>query len=386
MRFSLKLNLEDSATVSINSQVLERKARGEQILNLSAGEPVLPPHPAIVEGATVAMAAGKTGYPPSGGIVDLRRAAAEWINRSYDTQYSYTNTLVTPGGKFGIFAACHALLDPGDEVVIVAPYWVSYPSIVKIFGGVPVIVNTDASNQWRPSADAISAALTERTKIIILNSGSNPTGAVYTRSFLESVLRVAQKRGITVISDEVYSGLTYEGEFSSCGTFPEYKDSLIVINSCSKNFGMTGWRVGFVYAEESVIKILTKLQSQSTSGASIVSQYAALGALQHVDEVNAYVRGEMQKRRDLFVKGLQELLPNAAITAPRAGLYMFLPVSVFGSDLSSEEFCSRLLTETRIASVPGIAFGTEGYVRFSFGEREGELFAALEQLAKFPRK
>ncbi len=382
MRNFSHLNLEDSATVSINSRILEMNERGERIFNLSAGEPTLPTHSLIAEAVQRAIASGKTGYPPVAGIPALRAAAAEWINRWYESSYTADETLVVPGGKFGIFAACQALLERGDEVVILSPYWVSYPSIVKLFGGVPVVVETKESQGWQTNIEAIQSALTERTKMIILNSGVNPTGAVYERSFLEAVLILASERGIIIVSDEVYSGLTYEGEYVSCGSFPEYRESVIVINSCSKNFAMTGWRVGFVFAPEVLITVLTKLQGQSTSGASTISQYAALGALQHAREVNVSVLSEMKKRRDVFVEGLRELLPSAHILTPQSGLYSFVPLTAFGNETSSVRFCEKLLADARIASVPGIAFGKEGYVRFAFGEKEEELRGALHAFEK----
>ncbi len=369
------MNVTESATVAINSRALEKRARGERVYNLSAGEPALPPHRAIVAAAKKALDEGKTGYPPVAGVPELRRMAAQWMNSVHDTQFSWTNTLVTPGGKFGIFAACQALVEPGDEAVIVAPYWVSYPTIVKLFGGVPVIVQSTESGGWIPDSADIEAAFTAKTKVVILNSACNPTGALYSRTLLGKILAAAQKRGIIVISDEVYSGLVYEGAFVSCGVFSEYRDSVIVINSCSKNFAMTGWRVGFFCAPEELVKVVTMLLSQSVSGASTVSQYAALGALEHAQEITEEVRDAMRTRRDLFVV--------AGLPAAPAGLYSFAPLASLGAtENDSAAFCERLITEKNIAAVPGSAFGAERYVRFSFGAAEEELKDALEVLLK----
>lgn len=373
MKFAALSGIAPSATVAINSFALEKKAKGERVYNLSAGEPVLPPHRAIVDAAKKAIDEGKTGYPPVAGLPDLRRAAAQWVNRVHDTQFSWTNTLVTPGGKFAIFAACQALVDPGDEVVIIAPYWVSYPSIVSLFGGTPVIIQTTEANGWIPRPEDIAAVYTEKTKVLILNSAGNPTGALYSRTLLEKILREAHTRGITVLSDEVYSGLVYEGTFVSCGAFPEYRDAVAVVNSCSKNFAMTGWRVGFLFAPEELISTATMIVSQSTSGASTVSQYAALGAIERAEDITASVREAMSARRDL--------LAQAGLPVAPSGLYSFASLaSLEQTDHDSTAFCQRLMRDHSIASVPGAAFGQEGYVRFAFGENEAELTEALEAL------
>lgn len=375
MNFSCLVNIPPSATVAINSLALEKKAKGERVYNLSAGEPVLPPNHAIVDAAKKAIDEGKTGYPPVAGLSDLRRAAAQWVNRVHDTQFSWTNTLVTPGGKFAIFAACQALVDPGDEVVMIAPYWVSYPSIVSLFGGMPVIVRTTEANNWIPWPEEIAASYTEKTKVLILNSAGNPTGALYSRTLLEKILREAHTRGITVLSDEVYGGLVYEGTFVSCGSFPEYRDSVAIVNSCSKNFAMTGWRVGFLFAPEELVSVATMISSQSTSGASTVSQYAALGAIEHAEDITAWVRESMKVRRGLFAK--------AGLPVAPAGLYSFAALASLGqTEQDSAVFCERLIRDHSIASVPGSAFGQEGYARFAFGEMETELTAALAVLQR----
>lgn len=375
MNFSRLVDVPPSATVAMNSLALEKKARGERVYNLSAGEPVLSPHPAIMGAAKRAIDEGKTGYPPVAGLTELRRAAAQWVNRVHATQFSWTNTLVAPGGKFAIFAACQALIEPGDEVVMIAPYWVSYPSIVSLFGGTPIIVSTTEAHGWIPLPEDIATACTEKTKLLILNSAGNPTGALYSRTLLEKILREAQRRGVTVLSDEVYSGLVYEGTFVSCGAFPEYRDSVAVVNSCSKNFAMTGWRVGFLFAPEELVGAATMISSQSTSGASTVSQYAALGAIEHAGDITASVCESMKARRGLFAK--------AGLPVAPAGLYSFAALASLGqTEQDSTVFCERLMRDYSIASVPGGAFGQEGYVRFAFGETEKELSEALEVLQR----
>ncbi len=386
MQFSSSIPIEPSATLTINSKALEKKARGERVYNLSAGEPMLAPHPAIVEGALQAMHAGKTLYPPVAGIPELRQAAAQWMRTTYGTWFEQKNTLVTCGGKFGIFALLEAYLQPGDETLIIAPYWVSYPQLVKLFGGVPRIIQTEEKSGWKISMSELKKIET-KIKILILNNAANPTGAVYTREELKNILGWAKEKNIIVISDEVYSGLVYDGaEYVSCGSFPEHQDHVIVIQSCSKHFAMTGWRVGFVFAPEEVIKVLTMLQSQSTTGTSSISQWAALAALEHATEIIPTVRQAMEQRRDIFIKTFAQLF-GITLSVPASALYIFIAMrhlQLTHSD--SVQFCRELIEKANIALVPGAAFGAEGYVRASFGADANELCESLQAVAVYLQK
>lgn len=381
--FETFLNLEESATVAINSLAQEKKAKGERVYNLSAGEPMLSPHPAVAKAASIAIAEGKTLYPPVAGIPPLRQASAQWLNTTYQTNYQTANTLITCGGKFGIFAACQAFLKPDDEVLIPAPYWVSYPAIVKLFGGKPITVMGDETNNWKVSALELEKLATPKTKMLILNNAGNPTGSLYARTELAEIVSLAKARGWMIISDEVYSGLSYDGEFISLGSFPEITDNLILVQSFSKHFAMTGWRVGMIFAPEYAIKILTKIQGQSTTGTSSISQYAALSALENATEIQTQVCAEMRSRRDALVAELNTF-SKEKISAPASGLYLFFPLKILGvENITSAEFCLKILRDANIALVPGGAFGCEGYARASFGAPVEELKDAVSALKKY---
>lgn len=381
--FDTHLFLESSPTVAMNSLAMAKKARGERVYNLSAGEPELMSHAKIVAAVEQAIVAGKTLYPPVAGILELRTAAAEWLNKTYGANYEIKNTLVTCGGKFGIFAAIQAFVKPAEEVIIISPYWVSYPSIVRLFNAKPVFVSTVEKDGWKIDLEKIKNAISPKTKMIILNNGCNPTGVLYSRAELTDILRLAAEYNFLVLSDEVYSGLTYDGDYVSMASFSEFSDRVIVAQSCSKHFAMTGWRVGLIFCSESAIKILTSIQSQSTTGTSSISQWAALAAIQNADEIISQVRTAMQERRDLFIDTFNQLF-GAELKKPAAGLYSFFSLEVLGvEDKDSVDFCRCALDESGVALVPGAAFGTEGYLRAAFGTNAAELVEALQVLKKF---
>lgn len=376
------LTIQPSATVTMSARALAKKARGERVYNLSAGEAIVPVHPAIREAVVRAIHDGKTLYPPVAGIPELRDEVARWMNARYGADYARENVLVTCGGKFGIYAACQALLSHGDEALIIAPYWVSYPGIVRLFGGCPVIVPTQQKRSWKVAADDLEKAITPRTKILFLNNAANPTGVLYSHEELVAILTIAKHHNLTVISDEVYSGLVYDKkQFVSCSSFPAHRTAMIVIQSCSKHFAMTGLRVGFVLAEKPMIDILAIIQGQSTTGTASTSQWAALAALRHDEEIISSVRDVLQQRRDVLVSELSRAF-SQKFAAPESGLYLFPSLLEFGvSDTPSLEFCEELLEKKNIATVPGVAFGQEGHIRLSFGETEEELRLAVRQLS-----
>ena len=383
--FSTHLSLEPSSTIAINSLAIAKKARGERVYNLSAGEPEMAPHRIVASAAAQAIADGRTLYTPAAGIPELRLAAAAWMNRVYQASYQDKNTLITCGGKFGIFAAVLAFVKAGEEVIVIPPYWVSYPSIVRLFGATPVFVNTMEKDDWKIDLEKLKNAITPKTKMLIINNGGNPTGVLYSREELRGILNLAAGKNILVLSDEVYGGLAYDDEYVSAASFAEFQDRVIVVQSCSKNFAMTGWRVGLIFGPEEMIKILTVIQSQSTTGTSSISQYAALAAIENSEEITAVVKKEMRNRRDFFIDEFNNLF-NAKLKKPSAGLYSFFPLSALGiGDMDSVDFCKRALNEAGVALVPGIAFGAEGYVRASFGANTSELKEALLALRNFCR-
>jgi aspartate/methionine/tyrosine aminotransferase len=381
MNFSSRASIQESDTLRMNALAAAKRARGERVYNLSVGEPLVPLSAHIVEAADAAMRRGDTRYPPVPGIPALREAACVWMNTSYQTQYVSSECLVTAGGKFALFALFGALIEPDDEVLVIAPYWVSYPPMISFFGGVSKFVQTQYDQQWKVSVALLEAQRSEKTKMLVFNNASNPTGVLYSREEVREILAWANAHDIFVVSDEVYSGLVYDGvEYVSCGSFPEFKESVAIVQSASKNFGMTGLRVGFLFASEDIIRTCGAIQGQSTSGPSIVSQYAALAACEHAQEVSQYIFSEMQSRRDALVAAFAT--SHIPIPTPQSSLYAFVPLRSFGStDLSSVDFCEKMLEERGVAMVPGSAFGAEGFVRLSFGgsveDVQGGMLASL---------
>lgn len=382
MKFSKTIqNIKPSATVSINSLAQQKKSEGIRVFNLSAGEAYVNQSKRLEEAAIQAIKENKTKYPPVAGLPELRKIAAEWMNNLYGTSYDLKETLVTAGGKFGIFALCQALLNKNDEVLIVSPYWVSYPGLVSMFNGNPIIVNTFEIDEWKTNPEDLERLYTNKTKILILNNASNPTGALYSENELHEILKWAKSKDLFVISDEVYSGLVYDNnEYISCGKFSEYKDNLAIIQSVSKHFAMTGWRIGITFAPEEIIQKLTVIQGQATSGAPTISQWAALAAFENAEEIMKSIREEMQKRRNIFIETF-ELFFQTKLEKPKSSLYEFVPIkSMTNKEIDSVTFCQKALEIGNVALVPGVAFGQEDYIRFSFGVEEQEIKEALQAL------
>ncbi len=378
--------LENSATVTINSLAQNKILSGIKVYNLSAGEPKLTMHPLLLQAAIKAMQQGKTFYPPVSGISELKCAASKWMNNAYACSYKPENGLVVNGGKLGIYLLLQLVLTKGDEVIIVSPYWVSYPAITKLFGGMPIIVETDQAEDWKLTADKLKKACSSKSKILIINNGCNPTGTLYTKQELKEILKVAKEHNLLVVSDEVYSGLTYDNHsYISCGSFAEHKDNVIVIQSCSKNFSMTGWRVGFVFGSENIIKQLTSLVSQSTSGVTTISQWVAVTAIENEKIINTWVRQAMQKRRDIMTSALDSQF-GIKVNPPASSLYVFISLADLGvQHTASTPFCRQMLEDVNVALVPGSAFGKEGYARLSFGADGDELIKGIEILADYLR-
>ena len=381
------LKIPASETFAINNIANERRHAGQTIYNLSAGEPMISASPVAVGAIMQALKDDKTHYPPPSGVPELRETAAKWMNGLYHCKFKKENTLVVNGGKFGIFILLQALLKPGDEVLIPAPYWVSYPTMVRIFKGTPITINTSEKAGWKITSKDILRSASRKSKILILNNAGNPTGALYSKAEIKNILITAKKLGLFVISDEVYSGLVYDKKpFISCASFLEFKDSVAIIQSCSKNFAVTGFRIGFVFASVEIIKPLGSLVSQSTSGVTTMCQYAILEVLKDAKNITRKINVEMQKRRDIFVGELNKMF-KSKVRMPASGLYIFAPLSLFrwGSG-ASNEFCMSAMDKARVATVPGKAFGAEGYVRFSFGEKPDVLRRGLRALATWINK
>lgn len=380
----LNKDIKESSTLRINALANKKKNSGEKIYNFSIGEPVIDNNDLIIQGTIEALKNKRAGYPPAAGISELLDLSAAWLNKKYRCQYDLKETMITCGGKYGIFLTLQALLDAGDEVIIISPFWVSYPEMIKIFGGTAKIYETEEANGWRVDVPRLGKLISEKTKAIIINNAANPTGHLFSREELGGILKLAHDNNIFIISDEVYSGLTYDNNrFISSGEFPEFKDKIIIIQSCSKNFAMAGWRVGLVFGPPEIISCLSVLQSQSITNTSIVSQWAAVAAFRKAEEISSEVRKAMQARRDCFVRTFNELF-SKKISAPPSSLYCFISLFDLGrAGNNSDEFALELMDKANIALTPGSGFGKGDYVRFSFGISENDIKEGLAALKDY---
>lgn len=370
-----------SVTMTINSIALQKKQAGEKIFNFSAGDPNVITHPSISQKAIEKINQGHCPYPPLEGIPELKKLFLSWFNKKNNSSYKDENILITAGGKFALFAYLLSELSPNDDVLIPTPYWVSYPEMVLMANGNPIPIPTSPNNNWKLTKDLLKQYTTKNSKVLILNNASNPTGTLYSKQELQEIVSTALCLNLKILSDEVYSGLVYDNQpFTSVAT-PELNENITIVESCSKHFAMTGWRVGFLLGSKEIVKKICNIQGQSTTGTSLISQWAAVGALENGDAVNAYVRAAMQKRRDLFISLFNSLF-NTTIPNIPSSIYAFLPISSMGftKHNDSKKFCEEILKIGNVALVPGTAFGQEGYVRFAFSDEEEKITEGLHAL------
>ena len=382
-------NIAASLTVAIDTMAKQMIADGKDVVSLGAGEPDFPTPELIREAACKAINDGKTRYTAPVGILEVREAVANKLRTENAIEYEPSQIIMTSGAKHAIFNALAALINPGDEIIIPAPYWVTYPELVKWLGGTPVIVNTTIESGFKLSPEALRNACTNKTKGIILNNPCNPTGATYTKQELAGLAEVIVEKDIYCISDEVYEYFVYNTEFYSAAAFPGMPERTIVVNGFSKSHCMTGWRIGYDAAPAPIAKIIGKIQGQATHHPSNVAQYAALAALQmdksHVNEMLA----AFKRRRDYMVSQVREIVPEP-VRAPEGAFYLFAPVSAFyGKSTPSDkviggsvELCSYLLESEGLAIVPGAAFGDDNCVRFSYAASDKALQQACERFKR----
>jgi aspartate aminotransferase len=379
-----------SATMAISAKAASMKRAGEDVIALAAGEPDFDTPAHIVAAAKEALDEGFTKYTPASGIPELREAWAEQIGRRRGVSYAANQVIITAGGKQAVFNTVYALAGPGDEVIIPAPYWVSYTEQVKAVGATPVIVQTQAEDQFKLSAQALRDAITERTRLLILNSPSNPTGAVYTRDELSALAEVLVEFQIPVLSDEVYEDLVYGVPFASLASLgPEICNLTIVATAVSKSYAMTGWRLGCAVGPAGVIAAAGRLQSHSTSGANSIAQKAALAAITGDQSTVEAMRQEFERRRKTMVQRLQAT-EGVTCPEPDGAFYTFPRVSAYyGRSLSgppiagSMDFCNALLEHAKLALVPGVAFGNDEHVRLSYAASMAQIREALDRLEWF---
>ncbi|MEU8550855.1 pyridoxal phosphate-dependent aminotransferase [Streptomyces roseoverticillatus] len=384
-------SISESATLAVDAKAKALKAAGRPVIGFGAGEPDFPTPDYIVEAAVEACRDPKNHrYTPAGGLPELKAAIAAKTLRDSGYQVEASQVLVTNGGKQAIYEAFAAILDPGDEVIVPAPYWTTYPESIRLAGGVPVEVVADETTGYRISVEQLEAARTEKTKVLLFVSPSNPTGAVYSREQVEAVGRWAAEHGLWVLTDEIYEHLVYgDAEFSSLPVVvPELRDKCIVVNGVAKTYAMTGWRVGWVIAPQDVIKAATNLQSHATSNVSNVAQRAAIAAvsgdLSAVDEMKT----AFDRRRRTIVRMLNEI-DGVLCPEPEGAFYAYPSVKeLLGKEIrgkrpaTSVELAALILEEVEVAVVPGEAFGTPGYLRLSYALGDEDLVEGVSRIQK----
>jgi aspartate aminotransferase len=390
MRFSDRARaMSPSATIAIDTKSKQMTAEGIDVVNFSVGEPDFDTPDHIKTEGIKAITEGNTKYTAVPGIIELRKAICAKLLHDNGLDYKPEQIVVSNGAKQSLFNAYHVLLNPGDEVIIQAPYWVSYPEIVKLAGGVPVIINTDESSRFKMTRAQLEAAITPRTRMINLNSPSNPTGAVYTREELTALADLAVAHDLIIITDEMYEKLLYDGarHVSIASLSPAVKERTITVNGMSKAYAMTGWRMGYAAAETSLAKAMSDFQSQCTSGASTISQKAAVVALTGTQEPVEMMRQEFDRRRTHMMNRLNELPGFSIKVAPEGAFYLFTNVSgTYGKTIrgkriaTSDDLAQVILAEAKVAVVPGTGFGAPNYIRFSYASSLERIDEGLDRI------
>ncbi len=377
--------IEPSATMAVVAEADKLRSQGVDVVDFGAGEPHFATPQHIKDAAINAIQSNFTKYTAVGGTAELRDAIVHRHAVDFDSDYRREETMASVGGKHVLFNAISALVDHGDEVILPVPYWVSFKDMIRFAAGVPVFVETDESQGFRLTPEMVERAVTSRTKMIILNSPSNPSGAVMSPDDMTAVVRLAAQRGIWVISDECYVYLNYSGRRFSVGSLRDARDRMIVVGSLSKTYAMTGWRLGYALAPAPVIAAMQKLQSQSTSNPTSIVQKAAVAGLKGPQECVESMRREYIHLRDHVVKGLRAIT-GIECTLPEGAFYAYPNVSAFfgrGGVKSAADVAGRLLREAHVATVPGEGFGTREHIRISYATSEAELDRGLERMRKF---
>ena len=378
------VQLTPSLTLAIDSKAKAMRAEGIDVCGFGAGEPDFDTPEHIKEAAIKALQEGFTKYTPSAGIPELRTAISEKFAADNKIDYKPSQVIVSNGAKQSCYNAILACCEPGDEVIIPAPYWLSYPDMVRLVGAEPVIVQTKASNSYKMTAEEFENAMTPRTKMVIINSPGNPTGSVYTREELEALVEVALTEDIFILSDEIYEKLVYDdvSHVSVASLSKEAYDLTITVNGFSKAYAMTGWRLGYLGAPEHIAKVIDSLQSHSTSGPNSFAQKGAVAALKGSQQCVNDMRDEFNMRREYMYERLAAI-PNVSTVKPLGAFYMLADISKFG--LSSTNFADRLLSKAEVAVVPGIAFGDDKTVRLSYATDLETIKTGLDRIEQFCR-
>jgi aspartate aminotransferase len=379
--------ISESSTMKVAADADRLRREGVDVVDFGAGEPDFPTPNNIKKAAIAALDANFTKYTPTGGTVELKQAICARHREDYGTDYNPGECIASVGGKHAIFNLMQILIGDGDEVIIPVPYWVTYKDVVNYAGGKCVFVGTDENKGFTFTAESIAPHITNKTKLLIINSPSNPSGAVLSREEFERIYQLAAKRGIQLMTDECYCRFLYDSEPFSIASMPGAKEHVVVAGSLSKTYAMTGWRIGFALAPKPLIDAMMKLQSHTTSNPTSIAQKGAIEALRGPQESIGIMLAEYRRRRDFIVKRLRAI-PGVKIAEPRGAFYAYPNVSVgFRNGITSAmQFSERLLAEAHVAVVPGEAFGTNEHVRISYATSMTELERGLDRIDKFIRE
>lgn len=371
-----------SLTLAISAKAKKMKAEGIDVCSFSAGEPDFDTPSHIKEAAKLALDEGKTKYGPAAGEPKLRQAIATKLKNDNNLDYQPENIIVTNGGKHSLFELMLALIEPGDEVIIPAPYWLSYPEMVNLAGGTNVIVETTAENEYKITPEQLKNAITPKTKLFVLNSPSNPTGGVYTPSEIEALAQVIVDNDIFVVSDEIYEKILYDGatHLSIAQVNQATFDRSIISNGFAKAYSMTGWRLGYIAAPLPIIKAMSTIQSHSTSNVCTFAQYGAIAALEGSQDCVSEMLTAFTERRKVIFEAINSI-PHLSAPKPQGAFYVFVDISETG--MKSLDFCQKLLEEEKVATIPGVAFGEDRCIRLSYATDMTSINKGMERLNKF---
>lgn len=382
--------IEPSITMAVTALANKLKAEGKNILSFSAGEPDFDTPELVKAAAVEALKAGKTKYTPASGITELKQAVCKKLKEDQQLDYRPEHIVISCGAKHSIYNVFLAVLNPGDEVIIPTPYWVSYPYQVRMCGGVPVMLETTDEAGFKVTPAQLKAAITSKTKVFVLNSPSNPTGAVYTKKELEDLANILLQHEIIVISDEIYEKLTYDLPHVSIASLgAKIKDRTVVVNGVSKAYSMTGWRIGYTASTRELAEAMDNLQSHATSNPTSIAQWASLEALRKAEPDVQAMKKEFDARRKVMIKGLNRI-PGLTCLEPQGAFYAFPKITAFfgkkaGSKTitSSVDFCQYLLEDTLVACVPGSGFGADDYIRLSYAASMNAITEGLQRIDKW---
>ena len=395
MEYSRKAkNINPSITLAITAKAKALKAEGVDVVSFGAGEPDFNTPKNIINAAIRAMEEGKTKYTPTAGILELREAICNKLEKDNNLKYNPNQIIVSTGAKQCLADVFMAILNPGDEVIVPTPYWVSYPELIKLADGIPVFVEANEKAGYKYTIEDLENVVTDKTKALVLNSPNNPTGTIYQKEELEVIAEFAKKHDILIISDEMYEKLIYDGEkhISIASLSQDAYERTIVINGVSKAYAMTGWRIGYAAAKEEIIKLMVSVQSHVTSNPNSIAQYASVEALNGPTDELVKMIAEFDNRRKFMVKRIGEI-EGLDIIYPKGAFYLMINVScVYGKAINGKtiknslDFSSELLEEEKVAVIPGAAFGLDKFIRLSYATSQKDIEEGLNRIENFIKK